>query len=157
MVVDYARYGEGEALLGWLNGTVRFECGEEVDGNSVLEALAATLGSTLAERELEVAHLKMTLNPIGDHFEIGAINLVRDGDSAEFSHRLSEPLEDGDEIGFLDPDEITQDTRWRCSIHLRQNIPLLRIEGHRTQIHVLTQSGSNAEESLGVPIHDDRH
>ena len=96
MEVDYARYGEGEALLGWLNGTVRFEGGDEVDGNDILDAVAAALGSALSERGLEVAHLKMTLNPIGDHFEIGAINLVRDGESAEFSHRLSEPLEDGE-------------------------------------------------------------
>lgn len=96
MEVDYARYGEGEALLGWLNGSVRFEGGDEVDGNGVLEKVATALGSALSARGLEVAHLKMTLNPIGDHFEIGAINLVRDGESAEFSHRLSEPLEDGE-------------------------------------------------------------
>ncbi len=108
--VDYARYGEGEALLGWLNGTVRFEAGAELDGNSLLDALAQELGAVLAEKDLEVAHLKMTLTPIGELFEIGAINLVRCGEKPEFSHRLSEPLEDGELLLNLraegDPDTL---------------------------------------------------
>ena len=96
MQVDYARYGQGEALLGWLNGTVRFEAPDEVDGNAILRDLAAGIAASLERRGAEVAHLKMTLTPIGDPFEIAAINLVRGGADAEQSHRLSEALEDGE-------------------------------------------------------------
>ncbi len=96
MEVDYATYGEGEALLGWLNGTVRFTCDTEIDGNALLRSLADGIGGALERSGAEVAHLKMTLTPIGDPFAIGAVNLVRDGAGAEQSHHLDEPLEDGE-------------------------------------------------------------
>ena len=44
----------------------------------------------------EVAHLKMTLTPMGDPYEIAAINLVRGDSLPELSHRLYEPIEDGE-------------------------------------------------------------
>lgn len=99
--IDYEKYGDGEALLGWLNATVEIKCDdrgsvEEFDGNELLESIASGLKSTLEEAGAEVAHLKMTLNPIGDPFEIAAINLVRGDSEPELSHRLYEPIEDGE-------------------------------------------------------------
>lgn len=94
--IDYQRYGEGEALLGWLNSTIEIESDDEFDGNALLVELAEALRASLAEHDAEVAHLKMTLTPIGDPYEIGAVNLVRDDQQPELSHRLSEPLEDGE-------------------------------------------------------------
>ena len=99
--IDYERYGEGEALLGWLNATVLIKTDEngppnmEFDGNLLLDDLARELRRKLEENGAEVAHLKMTLNPQGDPYEIGAINLVRGDSDPETSHRLYEPLEDG--------------------------------------------------------------
>ncbi|MFT5466015.1 MAG: G3E family GTPase [Verrucomicrobiales bacterium] len=94
--IDYERYGEGEARLGWLNSTIEIESDDEFDGNALLVELAEALRAKLAEHDAEVAHLKMTLTPIGDPFEIGAVNLVRDDSKPELSHHLSEPLEDGE-------------------------------------------------------------
>ena len=94
--IDYQRYGDGEALLGWLNATIVIRAEEEFDGNQLLRDLAAKLRATFAEEGAEVAHLKMTLTPIGDPFEIGGVNLVRDDQEPELSHHLSEPLEDGE-------------------------------------------------------------
>lgn len=99
--IDYDRYGEGEALLGWLNATVEIECPEEgdvdeFDGNEILRSIAGALRSALEEAGAEVAHLKMTLNPIGDTYEIAAINLVRGDSDPELSHRLYEPIDDGE-------------------------------------------------------------
>ena len=79
--IDYQRYGDGEALLGWLNCTVEIEVPEsheegEFDGNTLLSRLANTLRSEMENAAAEVAHLKMTLTPLGDPFEIAAINLV---------------------------------------------------------------------------------
>ncbi|MEM7010782.1 MAG: GTP-binding protein [Verrucomicrobiota bacterium] len=95
--IDYQRYGEGEALLGWLNSTIEIESeDDEFDGNSLLLELAEALRDRLGAQDAEVAHLKMTLTPIGDPYEIGAVNLVRDDSRPELSHTLSEPLEDGE-------------------------------------------------------------
>lgn len=97
--IDYDRYGEGEALLGWLNATVKIQCDsgvDEFDGNDMLQSLAATLRTRLESAGAEVAHLKMTLTPLGDPYEIAAIHLVRGDAVPELSHRLYEPLEDGE-------------------------------------------------------------
>jgi Ni2+-binding GTPase involved in maturation of urease and hydrogenase len=98
--IDYDRYGEGEALLGWLNATVEIKCEgcgvDEFDGNELLQSLATTLRSRLEMAGAEVAHLKMTLTPLGDPYEIAAINLVRGDSLPELSHHLYELIEDGE-------------------------------------------------------------
>ena len=38
--IDYATYGEGEALLGWVNSTVRL-AGADFDGNAFVRDVAA--------------------------------------------------------------------------------------------------------------------
>ena len=97
MEVDYDRYGEGEALLGWLNTTLQITAEEdELDGNSLLKELATSLRSLLKAQDIEVAHLKMTLNSADDPYEIGSINLVRSDDLPHSSHQLTEPLEEGE-------------------------------------------------------------
>ncbi len=112
--IDYDRYGEGEALLGWLNATVEIKTEgsgvEEFDGNELLEKIANSLRRALDEQGAEVAHLKMTLNPIGDPYEIAAINLVRGNSDPELSHRLYEPIDDGELLlnirAEVDPDTL---------------------------------------------------
>lgn len=59
--MDYQTYAEGEALLGWLNATLRLESPRELDGNAWTEALAQAFQTEL--QDSEVAHLKMTLAP----------------------------------------------------------------------------------------------
>ncbi|MDB4662904.1 CobW-like GTP-binding protein [Verrucomicrobiales bacterium] len=95
--IDYDRYGEGEALLGWLNMTVAIEDTDtEFDGNKLLKSLAGTLRKKMTDADAEVAHLKMTLTPLADPMEIGAINLVRGNSEPELSHHLIDPLDDGE-------------------------------------------------------------
>ena len=94
--IDYQRYGEGEALLGWLNATLRISTDDEFDGNELIKELAAALREKFEAEGAEVAHLKMTLTPVGDPFEIAAVNLVRDGVAPELSHRLSEPVDEAE-------------------------------------------------------------
>ncbi|MCB1121249.1 MAG: cobalamin biosynthesis protein P47K [Verrucomicrobiae bacterium] len=94
--IDYQRYGEGEALLGWLNCTVEVEGEDNFDGNALLAELAGHLGQAIGAAGGEVAHLKMTLTPLGDPFEIGAVNLTRDDTQPESSHHLLDPLDSGE-------------------------------------------------------------
>ena len=103
MGVDYARYGEGEARLGWFNAGVSLSGdGDEWDGNGFLGELASELRAALAGPSetgvvpAEIAHLKMTLSPAGDPGELAAINLVANDRAPELSHRLADPLEDAE-------------------------------------------------------------
>lgn len=95
MDVDYATYGEGEALLGWLNAAATINSPVPFDGNKLLLELAERLCARL---HVEVAHLKMTLMPTGDAFDIGAVHLVRNDQRPELSHSLLEPVTSGDLI-----------------------------------------------------------
>lgn len=62
MEVDYARYGEGEALLGWLNATVRLAARiDAAVGAQILLTLAQTIMEWLERAGVEVAHLKMSV------------------------------------------------------------------------------------------------
>ncbi|MPZ16304.1 MAG: cobalamin biosynthesis protein P47K [Luteitalea sp.] len=94
MDIDYDMYAEGEALLGWLNATVRIAAPAPVDGNRFLQRLASGIRGRLAADGLEIAHLKMTLTPVeGD--DIAALNLVRTDGEPELSHRLDEAVAEG--------------------------------------------------------------
>ena len=112
--IDYEKYGEGEALLGWLNAAIEIKCDErrdeEFDGNELLREIAFSLRTNLEEAGAEVAHLKMTLNPKGDPMEIAAINLVRGDSDPELSHRLYEPLDEAELLlnirAEVDPDTL---------------------------------------------------
>ena len=95
--IDYDLYGDGEALLGWLNATIRVEAeDEEADGNGLLLELAGALREAMADRGYEVAHLKATVTPDDAPSELAAVNLVRTESQPELSHRLVEPLEEGE-------------------------------------------------------------
>ncbi len=94
--VDYDRYAEGEALLGWLNLTANLQ-GIAWDGNSCLLDLAAQLQEKLMAAEVEIAHLKMTLMP-DEGPDLAVVNLVRDSRPAEMAYRLTAPLDAGELI-----------------------------------------------------------
>jgi len=98
--LDYDRYADGEALLGWLNADIRLaaqeaEQGGEFDGNDLLLELLMTIRGELAATGFEIAHLKATLSVEGDDYELAAANLVRTDDAPTLSHRLAEPIDIG--------------------------------------------------------------
>ena len=95
MSVDYAVYGEGEALLGWLNATVRLSAPAPFDGNALLQRLADAIRRQVAERGGEIAHLKMTLDPEGGLGDLAVVNVVRNDLVPELSQELQETLEAG--------------------------------------------------------------
>jgi G3E family GTPase len=95
MDVNYDTYAEGEALLGWVNATVNLEAVDEFDGNDYLQTLATAIHHKLRTAGCEIAHLKMTLSPDTGN-DLGVVNLVRNDDVPEASHRLQAPLEAGE-------------------------------------------------------------
>ena len=98
MEVDYATYADGEALLGWLNASVQLEARTTpFDGNALLADFGQRLREDLHEKQIEVAHLKMTLAPDDGAGlpDLAVANLVRSEGQMEFSHRLSAEVQAG--------------------------------------------------------------
>jgi len=93
MEVDYTTYADGEALLGWLNCTVKISSPKVFDANLVMTTLAKTIQQLLLAKRAEIAHLKMTLSPEDGLPELAIINLVRNDVIPELSQELSEPID----------------------------------------------------------------
>ncbi len=95
MGIDYDVYAEGEALLGWLNATIRVEGSQLFDGEVMMMCLAGLLQQALTSAGGEIAHLKMTL--VSDHQggSTAVLNLVRNDFVPELSQSLPEPILSG--------------------------------------------------------------
>jgi Ni2+-binding GTPase involved in maturation of urease and hydrogenase len=96
MEVDYEIYADGEARLGWVNGTLLLKAAVGIDGNCLVQQLALEIQVRLAAAGAEVAHLKMTLDadsPLGD---LAVVNLVRNDFVPELSQNLHDRLEAGE-------------------------------------------------------------
>lgn len=107
--IDYGIYGEGEALLGWLNAAFRVDAPQEFDGNAWLRGLADGLQERLSGAGAEVAHLKMTLSPDGGFREIGLVNLVHQELVPEVGEELPSPLRSGELVVNLRAEAAPED------------------------------------------------
>jgi G3E family GTPase len=96
--VDYDLYAEGEALLGWFNGTFHLKASVPFDGNRCLQDLAAEVRRRLESAHPEVAHFKVVLTPDDDAADIAVLNLVGSDRDAELSHTLHDKLTSGELI-----------------------------------------------------------
>lgn len=96
--VDYDLYAEGEALLGWCNGSFQLTSSRPFEGNSLLLHVAEEVARRLAEHQIEIAHLKMTLTPEPELGDVGVLNLVSGDRKPEISHLLQDETTDGELI-----------------------------------------------------------
>lgn len=95
MELDYERYGEGEALLGWLNCTVRVQSPSGIAADALLLHLAATIGEKVAAEKGEIAHLKMTIDGGDFAGKLSVVSLVRGDGRPELRESLPETLIEG--------------------------------------------------------------
>jgi G3E family GTPase len=80
--IDYDTYAEGEAELGWLNGSMTITAPEPFDLDALLMEMVSRLRASLAQLGAEVAHLKV----IGLHdASFGVANLVSSTTEPELS------------------------------------------------------------------------
>jgi Ni2+-binding GTPase involved in maturation of urease and hydrogenase len=80
--IDYDTYAEGEAELGWLNGSTRIKAGDKFALDTLLLEITSRLRDALARQGLEVAHLKT----IGlSDLSFGVANLVSSRQQPELS------------------------------------------------------------------------
>jgi len=110
MEVDYEVYADGEALLGWLNATVRIDAEEPFEAAQLLKSLAESVQAKLGSSGAEIAHFKMTFSPDDGFAETAVINLVRSDFVPELSQDLDSPAQNGQLILNLraeaDPDQL---------------------------------------------------
>lgn len=129
MELDYQTYGQGEALLGWLNATLDFSAAEPIDGEVVMMDLACDIQKRLDSLGHQIAHLKMTLSRRGGAQEVAALNLVDSNFIPELSQSLFDKLQRGEFIVNLraeaDP-QVLRDTL------LASIEPLQKIHRHLT-------------------------
>ncbi len=95
MEVDYDVYAQGEALLGWVNIRGKVSAADEFDGNELIAQLAGLIRSAMANKQIEVAHLKMTLAPDRGN-DMASNSLTRSDEQPQVTHRLAAPLTRGD-------------------------------------------------------------
>jgi G3E family GTPase len=94
--IDYDEYADGEALLGWLNCTARLS-GRTFDGNAWVARLVEALQRQLHQRDIEIAHLKMTLTPEHDR-DLCVVNAVSTEAPPVIPFRLQDVIDEGELI-----------------------------------------------------------
>jgi G3E family GTPase len=153
MEVDYDLYADGEALLGWLNITMRLH-GEEFDGNEFLMSLLHDLQSRAAaihEDGVRIAHLKATLTPSQGN-DVGVVNLVRDDYTVEQSHRLVSPLEDGTLVLNFRAETAPEVLLNIAENSLRQLVSQLRLTGELVVREAFRPSPPNPTHRLAEQV-----
>lgn len=97
MEVDYDIYADGEALMGWLNCTVRLAAAQLFDADNLLQQLAGEIQKRLQAQKAEIAHLKMTFSPDATALgHVAVVNLVRNDFVPELGMKLGEPAKGGE-------------------------------------------------------------
>ena len=94
--IDYDRYAEGEALLGWLNCTVQLESDAPFDGNQTLVDLAGGIRDRVVERGADIAHLKMTLDSRDGTGTLSVVSLVGNDGEPDLRESLLDRVDRGE-------------------------------------------------------------
>jgi G3E family GTPase len=90
--LDYDQYAEGEALLGWLNATIRLDSTQPFDGNQTLVRLAREIRDRVSS---EIAHLKMTLDAEDGTGTLSVVSLVRSDGEPDLRESLLDRVAGG--------------------------------------------------------------
>jgi len=92
MQIDYDAYAAGEALLGWLNATFGIQSAAPIDADRLLADLAERLRRRLNQQEIEIAHLKLTLDGGHPLAGLSAISVVDNQACDALRETLGTPL-----------------------------------------------------------------
>ena len=95
-LVDQKIFSDAEALLGWLNCTIKVSSVKYFNAEKLLTDLATAIQSILKQEAVEVAHLKVVLRATNDStgaWDSAAINLVRNDLTPELSGKITDPVQ----------------------------------------------------------------
>ncbi len=96
MHVDYERYGRGEAMLGWLNATVKLKPAKPGAGKALLEPVVQELTARLRKRHIEVAHLKLILSDPAQPKQLLRLQMTRADEVPEIAGNIAKPVKQGE-------------------------------------------------------------
>ncbi len=96
MSVDYQKYAEGEALLGWLDQTFSLEADKKIDGTALLLQLAKLIQQDLKRSGCVIAHLKISLDPSGFLSSLGVVNAVDESSEIRVTQALKGNVTSGE-------------------------------------------------------------
>lgn len=95
MALDYGRYAEGEALLGWLNCTVALAAEKPFNANELLLDLTRYVSDRVASEECEIAHLKTTLDAPEALAGLSVVSVVSSDEAPHLRESLADPVRSG--------------------------------------------------------------
>lgn len=142
MEVDYARYGIGEALLGWVNVQAKLEIGRKEglspaavpDRDAWLLKFAKDLQSSLKRMRIEVAHFKLSLS--GPERELTAVQLASSAGNPELTRSSCSPISSGALLVNLraegDPDVLLAAVS-KALVKAVESVPSLKLSHVRTE------------------------
>jgi G3E family GTPase len=94
--IDYDRYARGEARLGWFNAVAELSAEVPFNPDALLLQLATTIQARVRTHGIEVAHLKMSIEPAGaPPADLAMVNLVRTDAAARAGARLDREISRG--------------------------------------------------------------
>ncbi len=93
--IDYDVYADGEALLGWLNCTVRVAAASPIDGNQLLLRLATGIRDRIAAHDGGIAHLKMTLDAGDATGMLSVVSLVGTDEAPDLRESVFDRVDGG--------------------------------------------------------------
>ena len=95
-LIDLGVLSDAEALLGWLNCTIKVSSVKYFDAEKLLSDLAIAIQSILKQEAIEIVHLKVLLRATNDStgaWDSAAINLVRNDAVSELSGKIADPVQ----------------------------------------------------------------
>ena len=95
-LIDPKIFSDAEALLGWLNCTIKVSSVKYFNAENLLTELATAIQSILKQESVEILHLKVVLRATNDStgaWDSAAINLVRNDLNPELSGQISDPVQ----------------------------------------------------------------
>ena len=76
--IDYDRYANAEAVLGWLNAAVKLQAGQPFDPGRLMASLATRLRERFKAQKGEIGHLKFVITSAGKSMWANLTHLAND-------------------------------------------------------------------------------
>ena len=76
--IDYDRYANAEAVLGWLNAAVKLQAGQPFDPGRLMASLATRLRERFKAQKAEIGHLKFVFTSAGKSMWANLTHLAND-------------------------------------------------------------------------------
>ncbi|MFZ0728106.1 MAG: GTP-binding protein [Desulfobacterales bacterium] len=130
--IDYDRYANAEAILGWLNAAIKITSSKPIEPEKLLTSLVTLLRDKFREKNAGIGHLKCALTGAGKSMWVNLTDL------------MAEPILSAERIGRptsatllvnarvkMDPEDLETLVRWslrRLSEDLKISIGILELQ-----------------------------